>query len=162
MHARKVAPNLNGSDFSEPLFLAEEGLRVHDSGLPQDVLAQSARRLRILALLYAFVFVMADYFPALLVYDARTDVLSSFARWGPGMISIAVALLVAALSGNPRIPRDVVMVIGLGFQVASSFGIAAAEFLDPTAIDFNEHWVGLSSVAVWTLLFPVVVSRPPT
>src|SRR5262249_57904116 len=34
-------------------------------------------------------------------------------------------------------------------------------FLDPTALDFNAHWVGLSWVAVWTLLFTVVVPSSP-
>jgi hypothetical protein len=53
------------SDFSESLFLRDEGFRDRYSGLPPDVLAQSARRLRILALLYAFVFFMAGYFPVL-------------------------------------------------------------------------------------------------
>ena len=53
------------------------------------------------------------------------------------------------------------MVIGLGFEAAGSFGIAAAEFLDPTALDFNARWVGLSWVAVWTLLFTVVVPSSP-
>src|SRR5215467_8714510 len=141
MHARKVAAKLNASDF-EPLFLGDEGLRGRDSGLPHDVLAQSARRLRTLALLYAFVFFMAAYFPTLLFSDVRAHIFSSFALWGPGTISIAVALVVAALSGNPRIPLGVVMVIGLGFEVASSFGIAAAEFMDPTALEFKAHWVG--------------------
>src|SRR5215471_1136226 len=157
----RVAPKLNAPDFSESLFLRDEGLRGHDSGLPHDVLAQSARRLRILALLYAFVFFMADYFPALLFSDVRAHVFSSFALWGPGAISMGAALLVAALTSNPRIPLGVVMVIGLGFEVASSFGIAAAEFLDPTALNFNAHWVGLSWVAVWTLLFTVVVPSSP-
>jgi serine/threonine-protein kinase len=53
------------------------------------------------------------------------------------------------------------MYIGLGFEVASSFGIAAAEFLDPRALDFNARWVGLSWVSVWTLMFTVVVPNPP-
>jgi serine/threonine-protein kinase len=52
------------------------------------------------------------------------------------------------------------MYIGLGFEVASSFGIAAAEFLDPTGMDANQR-VGLSWVAVWVLLFTVVVPSPP-
>jgi len=161
MHARKVTPELNASDFSESLFLRDEGLRVQDSGLPADVLAQAARRLRILALLYAFVFFMAAYFPALLFSDVRAHVLSSFAVWGPGVISIAVALLVAALISSRRIPLRVVMAIGLGFEIASSFGIAAAEFSHPNALDFNAHWVGLSWVGVWTLLFTVVVPSTP-
>jgi hypothetical protein len=41
------------------------------SGLPADLLGQSAARLRILAFLYAFVFFMAGVFPALLFDRAR-------------------------------------------------------------------------------------------
>jgi serine/threonine-protein kinase len=157
----KVGDKLKASEFSESLFLRDEGLRGRYSGLPADVIAQSARRLRILALLYAFVFFMAGYFPAMLFSGDRARLFSSFVRWGPGAISIAVALLVAALTSNPRVPLRVIMFVGLGFEVASSFGIAAAEFLDPAALDFNAPWVGLSWVAVWTLLFTVVVPSSP-
>jgi len=73
------------------------------------------------------------------------------------VISIAIALVVAAQTRNPQISVRVVVLIGLGFEVASSYGIAAAEFLDPTVLDFNARWVGLPWVAVWTLLFTVVV-----
>src|SRR5215475_13788032 len=118
----KVAPKLNASDFSESLFLRDDGLRGRNLGLPHDVLSQSARRLRILALLYAFVFFMAGYFPDLLFSDVRAHIFSSFALWGPGMISIAVALFVAALTSNPRIPLSVVMVIGLGWQLRHRSG----------------------------------------
>jgi serine/threonine-protein kinase len=52
------------------------------------------------------------------------------------------------------------MYIGLGFEVASSFGIAAAEFLDSSELDVNMR-IGLSWVAVWVLLFTVVVPNPP-
>src|SRR5262250_3266474 len=115
MYARTVTAKLDASDVREPLILNDEGLRGRHSGLPHDVLAQSARRLRILALLYAFVFFMAGYFPALLFSDVRAHRFSNFALWGPGAISIAVALLVAASRSNSRIPLGVVMVIGLGF-----------------------------------------------
>jgi serine/threonine-protein kinase len=53
------------------------------------------------------------------------------------------------------------MSIGLAFEVVSSYGIAAAEFLDPPAIDLAGHIQGLSWVAVWTLLFTVVVPTSP-
>jgi hypothetical protein len=148
-------------NFKEPLFLRNEGLRGRDSGLPTDLLSQSARRLRVVAFLYSFVFFMAGYFPALLFSEPRAHLLSSFVLWAPGVISIALALVVAALTRHPRIPVRAVMVIGLGFEVASCYGIAAAEFLDPSALDFNARWVGLSWVAVWTLLFTVVVPSSP-
>jgi serine/threonine-protein kinase len=161
MPARNSAPDLNAPDFKESLFFRDEGLRGHDSGLPPDLLSQSARRLRILALLYAFVFFMAAYFPAVLFSEHRAHLASSFFSWVPGVISIAVALVVAALTSSPAISVRTVMLIGLGFEVASSYGIAAAEFLEPGVIDFNSRWVGLSWVAVWTLLFTVVVPSSP-
>src|SRR5262245_13691420 len=110
MRAQKLAIKLHASDSGEPLFFGDDGLRGRYSGLPHDVLAQSARRLRTLALLYAFVFFMAAYFPALLFADVRAHIFSSFVIWGPGVISIAVALLVAAVSSDPRIPLRVVMI----------------------------------------------------
>jgi len=41
------------------------------SGFPVDLLSQSAARLRVLALLYAFVFFMAGIFPALVLPSER-------------------------------------------------------------------------------------------
>ena len=151
-----TTPNFKGS-----LFFRDEGLRGRDSGLPTDLLSQSARRLRILALLYAFLFFMAAYFPALLFSEHRAQLFSSAITWAPGVISIAIALVVAALTSNPGISVRVVMLIGHLFQVASSYGIAAAEFLDPASLDFNASFVGLSWVSVWTLLFTVVVPSSP-
>jgi serine/threonine-protein kinase len=113
----------------------------------------------VLALLYAFVFFMAAYFPALLSAGGRAR-LATFAAWGPGAISIGMAVVVAAVIGSGRVPLPTVMQIGLGFEVVSSYGIAAAEFLTRDEID-PDHWFGLSWVAAWTLLFTVVVPTPP-
>ncbi len=104
---------------------------------------------------------MAGFFPALLFREDRALIFSSFTLWGPGAIAIAVALLVAALIRSARVPLRVAMHIGLAFEVAASYGIAAAEFLDPTGLNMNVRWLGLSWVAVWTLLFTVVVPTPP-
>lgn len=146
---------------SEKIFLRDEGRRARASGLPSDVLAQSARRLRILALLYAFVFFMSGFLPSLLVPNDRERFLSSFLQWGPGAIAITVALLVAVLTKIPQIPVKQIMNIGIVFQVVSSYGIAAAEFMDPTGLDFNAQHVGLSWVAAWNMLFAVVVPNSP-
>jgi hypothetical protein len=69
--------------------------RAISSGFPADLLSQAAERLRILALLYAVVFFMAGIFPALLWPADRARFLGSFVQWGPGVIGIVVALLVA-------------------------------------------------------------------
>jgi serine/threonine-protein kinase len=144
----------------EKLFLRDEGRRVRVSGPPPDLLARSAHRLSILALLYAFVFFMAAFFPALADAEGRAYLLSDVTLSASGAISIVLALLVAGLTRHPRFPLSWVMTIGLGFEVVSSFGIAAAEFSDPTGLDADSR-VGLSWVAVWVLLFTVVVPNPP-
>ena len=129
--------------------------------LPPDILSQAARRLRVLALLYAFVFFMAGVFPALVMAEHRGHFLGSIALWGPSAISITTAILVAALIRNARVPLSAVTSIGLVFEVVSAYGIAAAEFLDPQVLTPPIRWFGLSWVAPWTLLFTVVIPTPP-
>jgi eukaryotic-like serine/threonine-protein kinase len=131
------------------------------SGFPTDLLRQSAGRLRVLALLYAFVFFMAGIFPALLFPGDRARLLGSFVQWGPGVIGIVVALLVAAVIRSERFAPPTVMNLGLVFEIASSYAIAAAEFADPASIETHQGFLGLSWVAVWVVLFTVVVPTPP-
>jgi plasmid stabilization system protein ParE len=130
------------------------------TGLPIDLLIQSVSRLRVLALLYAFVFFMTQ-FTTLLLPQQRARMLGSFVLWGPGAISIVVALFVAVLIRSARMPLSVKVHIGLAFEVAASYGIAAAEFLDPSSLAVKGSWTGLSWVAVWTALFTVVVPTKP-
>src|ERR1700732_3917503 len=107
------------------------------SGFPTDLLRQSAGRLRVLALLYAFVFFMAGIFSALLFPADRARFLGSFVQWGPGVIGIVVALLVAAVIRSDRLPLSTVMNLGLAFEIASSYAIAAAEFGDPMGLEMH-------------------------
>jgi len=131
------------------------------SGFPADLLSQSAGRLRVLALLYAFVFFMAGIFPALVLPGERARFFGSFLQWGPGVIGIAVALLVAAVIRSARFPLPTAMNIGLAFEIASSYAIAAAEFADPMVLEMHHGMLGLSWVAVWIVLFTVVVPTSP-
>jgi eukaryotic-like serine/threonine-protein kinase len=131
------------------------------SGFPVDLLSQSAGRLRVLALLYAFVFFMAGIFPALLFPDDRARFLGSFVQWGPAVIGIVVGLLVSAVIRSERLPLPTVMNLGLVFEIASSYAIAAAEFGDPMGLEIHRGFLGLSWVAVWVVLFTVVVPTSP-
>src|SRR5207249_133488 len=88
--------------------------RAISSGFPIDLLSQSAGRLRVLALLYAFVFFMAGIFPTLLFPADRARFLGSFGQWGPSVLGIGVALLVAAVIRSPRLPLPTAMNLGLG------------------------------------------------
>jgi serine/threonine-protein kinase len=137
------------------------GHRTAMTGFPPDLLAQSARRLRILALIYAVVFFLNNPLPALLFPEDRVQFLSSFLRWGPSTISILTALVVAALTWQPRFSAEAVLVFGLLFEVAGSFGIAAAQYLDVARYATEPPWAGLSWVAIWMLGFTILVPSPP-
>ena len=78
-------------------------------------------------------------------------------HWAPGVISIAVAVSVALAMRMARLRPAAITVLALVFEVVSSYGIAAAEFLQPGGLNVGLSWVGLSWVAVWMLLFNVVV-----
>jgi serine/threonine-protein kinase len=131
------------------------------SGLPADLLRESAARLRVLALLYAFVFLMAGVVPALVLPSERTRFLGSVHQWGPSVVGIAVGLLVAAVVRSPRLPVAAAMIIGPAFEIISSYAIASAEFADAATLEMHRGFLGLSWVAVWVVLFTVVVPTPP-
>ena len=130
------------------------------TGLPPDLLGRAATRLQILAWLYAFTFFMAGYLSQMLIPGAWDFLVARAINWVPGVISIAVAVTVAvAIRAVPLRPA-VVTAIALIFEIVGSYGIAAAEFLHPLGIT-GESWIGLSWVAVWMLLFNVVVPTAP-
>ena len=131
-------------------------------GLPRDLIRQAMPRLRVMALLYAAISFLADFFPAVISETNRAILFSAAVRWLPGTISIAVALFVAAVVGNPRLSPRGAAAIAILFEIASSYGIAASELLQPQSLDFRyATWIGLSWVAVWTLLFTIVVPSSP-
>ena len=147
-----------------PLLLPQAAQRVSTpgrgtGGLSPELLSESARRLRVLALLYAFTFFMAGFLPALLFAQDRAPDVPGSGELGTRRSSIAVAFWCGRFLGT-RVPLPVVMNVGLGFEVVSSYGIALAEYLEPTRLNIN-GWIGLSWVAVWTLLFTVVIPTRP-
>ena len=140
---------------------SDAAAREISSGLPVDLVSQSAGRLRVLALVYAFVFFLAGILPALLFPADRARFLGSFVQWGPAVIGIVVALLVAAVIRSPRVPLPTAMNLGLAFEIVTSYAIAAAEYADPRMLEDHRGMLGLSWVAVWVVLFTVVVPTSP-
>jgi serine/threonine-protein kinase len=115
-----------------------------------------------MALLYAAVFFLAGVFPSLISEMDRAMLLGAVVAWLPPAISISVALLVAAVVTHPRLSPRSVGALAVIFEIASSYGIAASELLQPQSLDFrNATWIGLSWVGVWTLLFTIVVPSSP-
>jgi serine/threonine-protein kinase len=131
------------------------------SGLPIDLLGQSAGRLRVLALLYAFTFFMAGVFPPLALPSERARFLDDILLWGPAAVGIAMALVVAAVVRSPSVSLPKAMGLAPAFEIVSSYAIAAAEFADPTTLQTHRGFLGLSWVAVWVVLYTVVVPTSP-
>ena len=131
------------------------------TGFPADLLDRVAIRFQILLWLYAFTFFMAAFFPSLLSADQRLRLFTHPVNWIPGAISIAMAVSVAVTIRVARLPPSAVTVLALVFEVVSSYGIAAAEFLQPAALNIHSSWIGHSWVSVWMLLFNVVVPTVP-
>jgi eukaryotic-like serine/threonine-protein kinase len=144
MHAGEAAPTSRG----------------RSSGFPLDLLRQSAARLHTLALLYAFTYFMAGFVP-ILVSPERSRLFEHFLTWGPGVIGIGMALLLAAVIRSERVSLPATMHIALVFEILSSYAIAAAEFGDPQVLEEQRGFLGLSWVAVWVLLFTVAVPTTP-
>jgi serine/threonine-protein kinase len=131
------------------------------TGLPRDLEAESAGRLRIVACLYAFVFFVSDPLTAVLFPEDRAAFFGRVLRWLPATISIATAIGVALVTWSRRIPVRTTLTLGLVFQVVGSFGIATAQYLDVSRYHTDPPWAGLSWVAVWMLSFTVMIpSRP--
>jgi serine/threonine-protein kinase len=129
--------------------------------VPASLLVQSARRLRVVALLYALVFGLSNPLPALLFSDERALFLASPRRWAPAAASIAMALVVALLTRHALLSQRHVVTLGLVFEVVGSFGIATAQYLDPSRYVTSAPWSGLSWVAVWMLSVTVILPSPP-
>ena len=129
------------------------------TGFPPDLLNRVTIRFQILLWLYAFTFFMAAFFPSLVSAAQRARLFAHPVAWLPGAVSITMAVLVAVTIRVARLPPGGVAVLALVFEVVSSYGIAAAEFLQP--LNVGTSWVGHSWVSVWMLLFNVVVPTVP-
>jgi eukaryotic-like serine/threonine-protein kinase len=130
-------------------------------GLATHLVYRAATRLQILAWLYAFTFFMAAFLPRLIFPDERQILFERAVNWVPGMMSIAVAVAVGLALRTTHLRPAAMSALALGFEVVGSYGIAAAEFLQPAGLAAGSPWVGLSWVAVWMLMFNVVVPTVP-
>jgi hypothetical protein len=129
--------------------------------LPTDLQQQAAGRLRALALLYAFVFFMAGFFPGLIIAANRTILFGDVLNWLPGVLAITCALVVAAFVWRPGLSPTTLATLAAVFEVVSSYGIGTAEFFQPGGLTMQGNWMGLSWVAVWIPLFTIIVPTSP-
>ncbi|MEE8116365.1 MAG: serine/threonine-protein kinase [Gemmatimonadales bacterium] len=135
-----------------------------ERSLPSDMMDRGARRLRALALVYAFVFFMQTFVGSFL--DPNVNEFESFHDWGISTLSIVVALLVAWMTTRKSLSHTTIVYGGLVFQVVGSYGIAMAQYwglYENLDYEFAHlEAFGLSWVAVWMLLFSIVVPTRPS
>jgi hypothetical protein len=133
------------------------------SGLSPDFLIQSASRLRVLALLYALVFFMVALFPELLVPQGWARMFGSFIHWGPPRDFDCHCAVRCCDDSKPSDTARDEAAHRTGVRDCRQYGIAGAEFLDPSSLaERPPGWTGLSWVAVWTVLFTIVVPTKPS
>ncbi len=160
----RIRLNMTSPTASETILRARDDLPLSIAqstrGLSGEILRRSALRLRVLALIYSFTYFMSAFFPTLLFESGRAAFMANPVYWLPAALAIAMGLVVAAFTLSSRVPLPTVLNVGLVFLVASNFGIAIGEFINPARLD-NNGWIGLSWVAVWTPLYTVLVPTRP-
>lgn len=143
---------------------SDHSLAERASGFPEDLLRNAAGRLRVVALVFSFGFLIANFVPPLFDPTARR-VLESVQGWGPGVASIVLGLIVAGLASTPRIPPQTLMNIGMVFGVLGSFGIAAASYWGIYGgLEYETGHLDLLDpgyVAPWIIAYTVLVPNRP-
>ena len=149
------------SDSSPTLLVPPKSRRATTSwGLPADLVQKAAGRLRAMSLLYATIFFFASFFP-MFFFPTGHEHFASPINWLPGVLSIATALTVAGIVSRGTFTGARFAALAMTFEVVSSYGIAAAEFMSPEPLMIGPPWIGLSWVAPWILIFTVVVPSTP-
>jgi serine/threonine-protein kinase len=132
--------------------------------LPDDLLRDAAKRLRLVALIYAGGVVVAELSVALLDQVQREQY-AHFYGWGPGTISVIIAFAVAVLAGSRRVPLQTIMNIGVVFEIVAAYSIAISTYWGVyRGLAYEpEHLtiIGLSFVAPWIMFYTIVIPNPP-
>ncbi len=134
------------------------------SGLPADLLRDAARRLRVVALIFAAGFIIAEFSVILFVPELRGQY-DDFYGWGPGSISLMAAFVVMVVAGSRRLSLETIMNVGVAFEVFAAYGIAFAAYwgVYPDLGHAPAHLeiLGLSFVAPWIMFYTIVIPNQP-
>jgi len=147
---------------------SHEGPASRPDTLPPDLLQQAVGRLRAVALLFAAAVFAANFVAAAFTVEGQEYTFSRVVGWLPGALAIAAALFVVWFTTWQRPSIGTKLVVGLVFQVLGGFAIAMAQWWGlwegVPDLSNNVHFqrsLGISWVAVWIVLFTVVVPAKP-
>src|SRR5215211_926875 len=125
---------------------------------------QAVRRLEIVAwLTFASQFIV--WLAVNLVQGTLADEFATPLQWAFPIGVMAASAAVGLLARSERLDPALIVRLGLVYQVAISFGIAAGSYVgafrgvDPHAISFDR--TGLTFVGPWMLIFSVLVPALP-
>lgn len=141
--------------------------RIHGpSGLPQTLLDLLPDRLARLTLTYALVYALA----VLTGEGVRRGFGAEIPAWHAGhmiaLVFVLLALLAWRLVRSGRVPQKRLVGLGLVFMVVGSLGIGLATHSPEMYWYFVEQGaqpalLGVTWIAVWVLIYPLVVPSPP-
>ncbi len=148
--------------------MSSGGLFSSGGVLPSDVLQDSVRRLSFACLFYVFTFTMA-YFASGLVHAIRIGSLAGV--FVPPMsvvafASISLALVLFLLCRLSRIRAELLLDLGLIFEVIGAFGISMSSIYGSFRV-YNPElmetmgFTGIPWECVWIIIFPMFAPASP-
>jgi eukaryotic-like serine/threonine-protein kinase len=151
----------------DPPVLTEQRVRrpvdsnSHSPSLPPELLADAGRRLGWLALIFVGATIVGHFGRRAAL--TLTGV-SPFGFQLSDMFAVAAMALAAGVyvaSRSQRLSPNRVLDVGLFFQVAGAFGIAATELSANSLPTMNTLFAYFPAECVWIVLFPLVVPNTP-
>jgi serine/threonine-protein kinase len=138
------------------------------SGLPIDLLHEASRRLGWAGLTYAVTFFLATFgshfFGQAVGLNFEHSIWGQTVQVTVSLISIALGLLVFLFSRYSNLRPELLLNIGLVFEVVGAFGISMAQFWgvfpewDPAVLECN---FGIPWECVWIVFFPFLAPNRP-
>jgi hypothetical protein len=154
-----------------PLRLEKAGLTPTPSGvsfsaLPAELLQEASKRLGWAALVYSGTFLFAAIVPHLITvaFIPGHELTDQLFQQLVSVVSILLGIAVFAMSRHARIRPDLLLDIGLVFEVVGAFGISMAQFwgvFPEWRGQAYEEYIGIPWECVWIVMFPLIAPNTP-
>ncbi len=133
------------------------------SALPADILEEASKRLGRAGLIYAIVFFLAYFGSMFFTYGLeRAHLMVVQSVVAAVCIALGVAVFLVARFGAIR--PDLLLDLGLVFEVVGAFGIAMSEYwaIYPEWDEaILENYLGIPWECVWIIIFPLIAPNTP-
>ena len=133
------------------------------SPLPPDLLQRAVRRLRLVGLLLPVTLIATWLIPVTVGGDLLLE-FGQLLQW-VFPVSVIVSSLAIVWATSSTMPPAKVLDIGLVYQVVVAYALTSAQywgtFTDLPATVFQPDIIGYSGVAVWMLLYSVIIPTRP-